>query len=275
MPSSTLTDLLQWGRQQVDSLEAELLLAFAIKKPRVHLHTWPEQEASSEQLSTYQKLIQLRIQGEPVAYLTGQREFWSQELQVTSATLIPRPETETLVECALTLINNIKQPQIADLGTGSGAIAIALATERQDAVITATDSSLDALTVAKQNALNLKLTQIQFLHTSWCSDLAVNNFDLIASNPPYIASDDPHLKQGDLRFEPVSALSSGADGLDDIRIICPGAYQCLKSGGWLILEHGYDQAESVLAILESNSYINCGQTNDINGIPRVSWGQKP
>ncbi len=254
--------------------EAEILLAFALNKPRVYLHSWPEMIPDNKAQSLYEQLIHNRVSGTPIAYLTGQREFWSLTLQVNPHTLIPRPETETLVEKALQQISHISTPQVIDLGTGSGAIALAIASERPDAHITASDSSQAALKIAQHNAQQLKLNNITFIQTDWCQNLPLNHYHLIVTNPPYIASDDHHLKQGDVRFEPLSALRSGTEGLDDIRVICHHAGKHLLKGGWLNLEHGYDQAEAVHTILGQENFSHLGHACDLSQIPRISWGQK-
>ncbi|VAW82067.1 Peptide chain release factor N(5)-glutamine methyltransferase [hydrothermal vent metagenome] len=267
------TELTPFAAEQA-RFEAELLLAFALDKPRVYLHSWPEATPDKETQSLYQQLIHKRLSGTPIAYLTGQREFWSLALQVNPHTLIPRPETETLVEKVLQQIRHIQSPQVIDLGTGSGAIALAIASERPDAQVTASDSSHAALKVARHNAQHLKLNNITFMQTNWCQNLPLNHYHLIVTNPPYIASDDHHLNEGDVRFEPVSALSSGIEGLDDIRVICQNAGKHLLTGGWLSLEHGFDQAEAVRTILGQENFSHLGHACDLAQIPRISWGQK-
>lgn len=190
----------------------------------------------------FEALLARRQAGEPVAYLLGRQGFWSLELEVSPATLIPRPETELLVELALARLPAGQSLRVADLGTGSGAIALALARERPQAHVVATDASAEALTVARRNAARLGLGRVEFRDGDWLVPLAQERFDLIASNPPYIEQDDPHLAQGDLRFEPPAALASGADGLDAIRVIVRDAGRHLHPGGWLLLEHGWNQA---------------------------------
>ncbi len=281
MNNETITRLLAFGCAELNKtsddeakLESEILLVFAINKPRVYLHTWPDANIPVDTCQLYYSLIQRRQQGEPIAYITGKREFWSLNLNVNSNVLIPRSDTEVLVEKALQQIKDIQNPFIIDLGTGSGAIALAIASERPDANVTASDSSQAALTVAKNNAQQLKIGNVNFIQKNWCQDLPLNHYHLMISNPPYIACNDPHLTQGDLRSEPSSALSSGEEGLDDIKIICSTAGQHLRDGGWLYLEHGYDQTDAVQKILGAENFLHLGQACDLNQIPRLSWGQK-
>lgn len=277
-----LVALLEWGSNQLNAIaasqarfEAELLLAHELQKPRSYLHTWPEAVVPSHNIDQFKQLIKRRSHGEPIAYITGRREFWSLDLEVTPDTLIPRAETETLVEHVLAQLKHIEKPHIVDLGTGSGAIALAIASERPDATLTATDSSPDALVIAKKNAARLNLRNITFKISNWCDKLALDQYHLIVSNPPYITNNDPHLTQGDVRFEPACALGSGEDGLADIRRICHEAPEYLKSGGWLFLEHGYNQAHDTRVILESAQFVNLGYARDLSDTPRISWGQKP
>jgi release factor glutamine methyltransferase len=216
-----------------------------------------------------------RLRGEPLAYLVGQREFWSLPLRITPATLIPRPETELLVELALERLPYDAPLQVADLGTGSGAIALAIASERPNTKIVATDISAKALTVAKYNARKLKIYNVMFRQGNWCKPLANERFALIVCNPPYLANDDPHLCQGGLRFEPPLALLAGYDGLRAISAIVPQAIAHLQSGGWLLLEHGYDQCEKVSALLQENGFIETTQHQDAANINRVSIGRRP
>src|SRR5918996_5657561 len=218
-------------------LDAEVLLCKALKIARGHLYSAPEEKVRPEQQIYYHRLITERMQGVPIAYLIGWREFWSLRIEVNRHTLIPRPETEHLVEAALDLVRAQGSSIIADLGTGSGAIALAIASEYPDTQITATDLSGEALEVARQNAVRLGLHNIQFRRGDWCEALVGERFDLILSNPPYVASNDPCLGQGDLRFEPPEALLGGKDGLTAIRRIIAEAGGYLRPGGWLVLEH--------------------------------------
>jgi release factor glutamine methyltransferase len=243
-------------RPQLDTarLESEVLLAFALDKPRSHLYTWPDQELPDLQLDHFNELIQRRVSGEPIAYITGVREFWGLPLKVTPDTLIPRPETEKLVEIALQHIPENSAFHVADLGTGSGAIALAIASERPNISIEATDISDATLAVATENQSALELSNVQFRLGSWFEALTDSPFDLIVSNPPYVADNDPHLEQGDLRFEPQRALSSGVDGLTDIRQIIQQARDHLICGAYLLLEHGFDQAGAVIDLFEKSGY---------------------
>lgn len=256
-------------------LEAALLLCHLLEKPRSYLFAWPEKELTPEQQQCYMGLIERRLAQEPIAYITGQREFWSLNLEVNPHTLIPRPETELLVERSLYHLQLISQPHIADLGTGSGAIALALASECQDAQIAATDISAEALAQARENGSRLGFTQLTFHRGSWCEALpAEASYDLIVSNPPYIEADDPHLDQGDLPQEPKLALVSGRDGLDAIRtIIQQVSTERLSPGGWLLLEHGYQQAEAVQQLLEAAGFCHIATHSDLAGLPRVTEAQ--
>ena len=252
-------------------LDAEILLAHVLQKPRVYLHTWPSHELTEKQITQFQGLLECRLKGEPIAYLTGHREFWSIDLLVTSDTLIPRPETELLVELALKTFKE-NEIHVADLGTGCGAIALALATERPMWKITAVDQSRAALKVAKENATRLKTSNVTFVYGHWCNDLTANSFDLIVSNPPYIAEADPCLEKSDVSCEPRLALVSGRDGLDAIRTIVLQASQFLRSKGWLMLEHGYQQGEAVRQLLFDNGFIHVKTHRDLSGHERVSIG---
>ena len=254
--------------------DAEILLAHTLGCSRSHLIAWPQQALTAGQLERYRELIELRASGQPVAYLTGVREFWSLTLGVNAATLIPRPETETLVEFVLERFTAATTLDVADLGTGSGAIACALASERPGWRIVASDVSAAALDVARDNASSLGLDNIRFVHGDWLGALeSPRHFDLIISNPPYVAAADPHLSAGDVAFEPATALASGADGLDDIRRIAAQAADRLKTGGWLVLEHGYDQQHAVAAILRDAGFEHIEQRRDLAGIPRMTAGR--
>jgi len=257
-------------------LDAELLLAHVLHKTRTWLHTWPEQPLSVQQLADFQQLVSRRVEGEPIAHLVGRQDFWSLTLQVSADTLIPRPETERLVELALARIPPQAQWRIADLGTGTGAIALALAKERPQSLIIATDQSAAALTVARDNARTNQLANIQFRQGDWFEALQdETGFELIVSNPPYIKETDPHLQQGDVRFEPAGALKAGPAGLDDLQHIIQGALAHLVPGGWLLLEHGYDQGDAVLQLLKQAGYEQVTDYRDLAGQPRVAEGRKP
>lgn len=255
---------------RIDIRDAELLLAHVLDRPRSWLFAHGDDVLSSEAMARFDALVARCAAGEPVAYLVGRRGFWKFDLAVDTATLIPRPETELLVELALARLPNDARLHVADLGTGSGAIALALAHERPRAQVIATDASADALAVARANAQALGLANIEFRHGDWFAPLAGERFDLIASNPPYIADSDPHLH--DLRFEPDSALASGADGLDAIRVIVRDAPAHLVRGGWLMLEHGWEQGAAVRALLSAAGFVQVGTERDLEGRDRVTLG---
>jgi release factor glutamine methyltransferase len=263
-----LTDISDSAR-----LDSEILLAYVLGESRTWLHTWPEHELSQEQQQNFEQLLSRRKKGEPIAHIIGEQEFWSLTLKVTPDTLIPRADTERLVELALERIPEKSFWNIVDLGTGSGAIALALAKQRPSIEIIATDKSMKALTVAQENARLNQLNNIRFVRSNWFDDLGDQVFDMIVSNPPYIAEDDPHLSQGDVRFEPDSALTSGPGGLDDLSHLINKAPGYLKPGGWLLLEHGYDQADAVLNLLQQAGFKNCEDFQDYAGNPRVAIGQ--
>lgn len=254
-------------------LDAELLLGKVLDKNRSYLFAWPEKELSAQQQTSFHTLLEQRIQGMPVAYLLGYREFWGMELEVSPATLIPRPDTELLVQLALERIADQAAPSILDLGTGTGAIALALAKERPDASVLALDKSDEALAVAKRNQQRLGLANLKLLASDWFSVLPKNGcFDLIVANPPYISEADPHLSQGDVRFEPRSALISGLSGLDDLSYLIQTAPQYLAAKGWLLLEHGYDQGLAVTERLIGTGYTEVACYQDLAGNDRVSLG---
>lgn len=256
-------------------LEAELLLGHLLQKNRAYLFAYPEQVLSPDQWAQYQQLITQRSQGMPIAYLTGSREFWSLNLKVNQHTLIPRHETERLVELALELIPDTLDTRILDLGTGSGAIALAIGKERPDWKITACDYSEEALSVAKENARHLGINNVSFYHSNWFNALPDIRYHAILSNPPYIAEQDPHLKEGDLRFEPSNALASGQEGLADLQYIINEAYNYLLPEGLLLLEHGYDQKIRVSAVLNKLGYNRVYCWQDLQGHDRVSGGWHP
>ena len=254
------------------SLDAEVLLASVLDATRTYLRTWPENKLTSEQSSRYRDLLEKRAKGEPVAYLTAVQEFWSLTLTVDQHTLIPRPETEILVEKALQLVPDEENWNIADLGTGSGAIGLALAKERPHCHLVLTDVSANALKVATQNRERLKLENVSFKSGSWLTPLAGRKFDMIVSNPPYIAENDPHLDRGDVRYEPDSALRAGEQGLDALNSIIDTARYHLVSGGYLLLEHGYDQEQAVLELFEVAGYHDVSCVRDYANQARVSFG---
>ncbi|PCD01341.1 peptide chain release factor N(5)-glutamine methyltransferase [Halopseudomonas pelagia] len=252
-------------------LDAQLLLAKVLGKSQSYLRTWPERDLDAEQLAAYEQLMARRRQGEPVAYLLGEQGFWSLDLQVSPATLIPRADTERLVELALEL-GPPGAARVLDLGTGSGAIALALAKERPEWQVLGCDTVAQAVELAERNRLAHKLGNARFVQSNWFSALATDTFELIVSNPPYIAATDPHLQRGDVRFEPVSALVSGTDGLDAIRQIIEQAPAHLHNDGWLLIEHGWDQSASVCELLQ-RGFAAVQSWQDLAGHQRVSGGQ--
>ncbi len=252
-------------------LDAEVLLYHVLGVRRSHLYAWPEKLLTTRQYEQFQALLARRAQGEPIAYLTGHQEFWSMDLQVNENTLIPRPETELLVELAIARIS--EKAQIIDLGTGSGAIALAIAKECQQCSILATDYSPTALKVAQYNAKKLGIDKIKFVQSNWYSNIENVKANIIVSNPPYIESSDKHLNQGDVRYEPRTALIAGKDGLTDIRQIIAQASKYLVKKGWLLLEHGYNQAETVQALFKQHDYKTVKTYKDLAGKPRVTLGR--
>lgn len=252
--------------------DCEILLAHVLGKSRTWLYTWPEHEVGAGQGDALAHLLQRRREGMPVAYLTGRREFWSLSLAVNSATLIPRPETETLVEWAL----EVALPTAAavlDMGTGSGAIALALAVERARWEITAVDASAAALAIARANGERLCPERVCFVASDWFSALAGSRWDLIVSNPPYVEADSPYLQRGDLRFEPRSALVAGSSGLDDIARLAAAAPHYLRRGGWLLLEHGFEQGVAVRGLLEAAGLQQVVTRCDLAGHERITGGR--
>lgn len=276
---STIAAILKRGSRTLaevspsPSLDAELLLAHALRQPRTHLRAWPEKPVDPEAAAAYTGLLESRRRGMPVAYLLGKREFWSRDFFVTPEVLIPRPETELLVECSLALLPRNQPMTIADLGTGCGAIAITLGLEYPTARVLASDRSSKALTVANYNRARWAANNVKLCQGHWLSPLAPRCFDLIVSNPPYIAADDPHLGQGDVRFEPKAALVSGNGGLTALATIARQARNRLKPGGWLILEHGWDQHKPLTQLLEDLGYREVYCHRDWQNHPRVTRAQ--
>jgi release factor glutamine methyltransferase len=264
--------LLRAARGRLAPGEAELLLAHLLGRSRGWLFAHGDAPVDADVAARFAALVARREGGEPVAYLTGRRGFWTLELEVTPDTLIPRAETEVLVEEALRRIPRSTAMHVADLGTGSGAIALSIASERPLCRVVASDRSAAALDVARRNAALAGLGNVEFRVGDWLQVLAGERLDLIASNPPYIASGDPHLGQGDLRHEPPSALAAGLDGLDDIRRIVRAAPECLVDGGWLLLEHGHDQGAAVRKLLAAAGFHAVATVQDLEQRDRVSLG---
>lgn len=258
----------------VSRLEAQILLCRTLGRSRAWLIAHDRDPLTTPQVAAFQELLGRRLAGEPVAYILGEREFYGMIFKVTPAVLIPRPETELLVELALARLPQGSPARVLDLGTGSGAVALSIAAQRPQALVTAVDISSAALDVARENAQRLAVTNVRFLQGAWFAALPPQEkFDLIVSNPPYIAACDPHLTQGDVRFEPAGALASGTDGLDDIRTIVAEAPTYLLPGGWLLFEHGYDQAAACRVLLEQAGYVAVSSSTDLAGIERVTLGQ--
>lgn len=255
-------------------LDVELLLGHVLGKTRAHLYTWPEQKLTEDQVKAFNELLTRRLGGEPIAYLTGTQEFWSLSLEVNASTLIPRPETELLVEIALELIG-LADARVLDLGTGTGAIALALAKERPGWEVIATDTVPEALALAQRNRRRHGLNNVLVLESNWFQGLPPQRFDLIVSNPPYIDPDDPHLQQGDVRFEPRSALVAANRGSAALEAIVSTAPAYLASGGWLLLEHGFAQAETIKVLLQGAGFVDIASRRDIQGHVRGSYGRKP
>lgn len=269
---STLRAATQYLKATHDTarLDAEVLLGHVLGKPRSFLYTWPEHALTDSQATAFEALVSRRARGEPVAHLTGHREFWSFTLEVNQHVLIPRPETEHLVELALECIPREASWRIADLGTGSSAIALAIARERPRCMVVATERSAPAMALAKRNARRLGTGNVGFVQTDWCSALASGSCHMVVSNPPYVAAGDPHLVTGDVRFEPREALVGGKQGLDAIRAIAGDARRCLRPGGWLLLEHGYTQGKTVRSLLSELGYAAVDTVRDLGGRERAT-----
>lgn len=269
---STLTLAAKTLKDASDSpeLDAELLLAFCLKKPRSHLKAWPEKNLSDTVLTQFQSLLQQRKQGRPIAYLIGSKEFWSLEFTVNEKVLIPRPDTELLVELSLEFIRQTQASRILDLGTGSGILGICLAKECPHLEVIASDLCPQALEIARHNAHQHQAGHIEFLLSNWFEHIPSKPFDLIISNPPYIASNDPHLKQPDLTYEPQHALIAAKQGLADIEILIQTAPQFLSESGCLMLEHGYDQASHVQELFTEHGFKNIQTFHDLANNPRVT-----
>lgn len=254
--------------------EARLLLSFVLEKPLGWIIAWPESALETPQRDRLEQLVERRKQGEPLAYITSERGFWSLTLKVSPDTLIPRADTEVLVETALELIDKYKVASLLDLGTGTGAIALAIASEHPGIKVLATDFSNAALLVAKENQQSTSCSNVSFLQSDWFSAIPQQYFDLIVSNPPYIAENDEHLLDIGLKYEPITALSSGADGLDDIRKIINTARNCLSANGHLVLEHGYNQSDAVQSLLADAGYSDIQSRKDYAGQDRLTFARR-
>jgi len=255
-------------------IDAQVLLCHVLQCNSAHLMTWPEKDLDKNQAASFLQLIEQRKQGLPVAHLTGQREFWSLDFSVDNSTLIPRPETETLVEFILEKFADRKNLKLLDLGTGTGAIAIAIAHEKPDWEILASDVSEPALKLAEKNSEQLHTCNTCFILSDWFINIDEQHFDIIVSNPPYIAEHDPHLQSGDVRFEPQRALTAGKTGMDDIEHLCAQAKNHLQKNGWLIVEHGYNQAQIVADCFAKNAYTKIEQKKDLSEHTRMTAGKQ-
>jgi release factor glutamine methyltransferase len=277
MPDSIQTWLRKAAEQlsnvsETPDLDSEILLCFCLNKDRTFLRAWPEKSINTEQSNLFQTLISKRFNGMPIAYLTGEREFWSRSFKVSPNVLIPRPDTELLIELGLFFLSGKQNFKVIDLGTGSGILAITLAAERPSSNFIAVDNSSCALNIAQENADQHGAKNIQFSISNWFDEIFDDDFDLVISNPPYIASHDPHLTQGDLRYEPRSALVSHENGLKDIRLIAEQSTRHLKRNGRLLIEHGYNQKNEVQTIFKALNYLKVCTYNDLSGLPRVTSG---
>ena len=255
-------------------LDAQVLLLHILQKPRSYLFTWPEHALSDEQQSQFNVFIQRRLKGEPVAHITGQREFWSLSLEVNATTLIPRPDTETLVEQALE-VTVPATAKVLDLGTGTGAIALALGSEMPNWQITAVDRVSDAVALATRNQQRLAINNVHVKQSNWFSELHGEKFNLIVTNPPYIESSDIHLNQGDVRFEPLSALVADDCGMSDIKQIITQSRDYLSSNGYLLIEHGFEQGEAVRHFFEIMAFVNIKTVKDLGNNDRVTLALWP
>ncbi|MGS0630078.1 MULTISPECIES: peptide chain release factor N(5)-glutamine methyltransferase [Photorhabdus] len=252
--------------------DAEILLGFVTRHSRTYILAFGETQISPEQFSQLETLLARRAKGEPIAYITGEREFWSLSLTVSPATLIPRPDTECLVEKALECLS-LTPCRILDLGTGTGAIALAIASERSDCQVTGVDINPDAVMLAQGNAEKLKIQNVDFLNSNWFSSLNNQQFDMIVSNPPYIDEADPHLFQGDVRFEPDSALIAAEQGTADLKTIIDLSRNFLLPDGWLLLEHGWKQGDVVRSLFSESGYQQVATFQDYGGNERITLGQ--
>jgi release factor glutamine methyltransferase len=274
---ASVAQLHRWGTTTLGGEEArresELLLGHALQCDRAWLFAHADDVVDRVDCATFRALVERRVHGEPVAQLLGRWGFWSLDLRITRDTLIPRPETELLVEAALARMPTGCRLRVADMGTGSGAIALAIARERPDACVFATDASVAALDVARANAVDNEVGNVEFRHGDWYRSVSDQRFDLIVSNPPYIAATDPHLQGGDLRHEPVQALASGSDGLDAIRVLIANASAHLTPNGWILLEHGHEQGEAVRALMNASQFSEVHSLRDLEQRERVTIGR--
>ncbi len=273
-----IVEALEYGRAALSDsdspeVDSQVLLGHILECTRSYFHTWPEKKLTLDQQKQFETFIEQRQKGKPVAHITGQRGFWSLNLTVTPDTLIPRPDTELLVSLALEKLK--PEMTVADLGTGTGAVGLSLAQEVPSINLFASDASPAALDIARINAINNKISNVQFWQGSWLDAIKADCLDMIVSNPPYIEADDEHLSQGDVRFEPLTALASGLDGLDDIRHITVQAQQCLNPAGWLLIEHGYHQAGQVQQLFSAAGFVNVSSHKDYGDNDRVVMGQQP
>lgn len=279
LDSPTIQDALQWARSELTcsdsaSLDARVLLCHCLQVSAVYLHTWPEKLLDENTWQQYQDLILKRVQGLPVAYLTGTRDFWTLSLAVSEHTLIPRPETELLVETALSLFDDTPIDAL-DLGTGTGAIALALASERQSWTVTGVDRIEQSVELARLNARQNNLEHVCFFASNWFDAIDQHRYSLIISNPPYVEPHSPYLTQGDVRFEPLSALTAEDQGLADLRKIISQASQYLVDSGWLLLEHGHAQGQVVRDLMQQAGFMGINTLKDLAGLDRVTLGQWP
>lgn len=272
----SIQEALQWAKTKLagvehESLDPQYLLAEVLQKNRTYLHTWPEALLTEAQQILFEKFVLKRRQGIPVAYIVGHKGFWTLDLQVAPSTLIPRPETELLVEIVLDL--NLANADCLDLGTGTGAIALAIASEKPQWQITGVDVVQDAVTLAQSNARRNNITNARFMQSNWFAAIESQRFDIIVSNPPYVEDDSPYLQQGDVRFEPASALTSGKDGMKDILHIIANAKAHLNPQGWLLFEHGYQQADAVQQAFQRHNFKNIHSKKDYSELDRVTLAQ--
>ena len=265
----------RFGSSDSPRLDAEVLLAHVLGKPRAHLFAWPEAGLRADTLERYRELVQRHAAGEPLAHLTGKREFWSLELEIDRHTLVPRPDTERLVQAVLDTLPPEPPQVVLDAGTGSGAIALALAGERPRWQVFASDIDPRCLTVAQRNVQKLRPGSVHLFQGRWCDPLQDASLDALVSNPPYIAADDPHLHDPALRFEPRHALVAGERGLAGLRRLARAARRVLRPGGWLFLEHGFEQAEAVRALLQEQPLEEIETLYDLAGHPRVTRARRP